>query len=303
MRRVQKSGDIDIVPAGMDGSWEDDADCQILRLSLHPSLLHQVAESLGRDISKIELLPRLQVRDVRIEAIGWAVKADLEAVAPSDPLYIDLLASALAVRLIETASGSSPEPESRREPKLSSRQLRTLTEFVETNLHQKLRLTELAKVAGVGVTRLKTLFRNSTGVPVHQYVIRRRVEYARALIATSAMPASEVAAAAGFAHQSHMASTMRRLLGQSPGDIVRQSEEFRPICKNQPEDRVLKISAAPNIHDMEIPQHREEIAIDVVERREIAAAGRDVEERVVNEVLGGLPIPPTIWRAHAKRRE
>src|SRR5215510_10945586 len=37
MRRVQKPGDIDIVPAGMDGSWEDDADCRILRLRLHPS--------------------------------------------------------------------------------------------------------------------------------------------------------------------------------------------------------------------------------------------------------------------------
>jgi AraC family transcriptional regulator len=37
------------------------------------------------------------------------------------------------------------------------------------------------------------------------------------------MPASEVAIAAGFAHQSHMASTMRRLLGHTPGDIVRQA--------------------------------------------------------------------------------
>lgn len=76
MRRVQKPGDIDIVPAGVDGSWEDDGDCRILRLSLHPSLLQHDAESLGRDIDKIEILPRLQMRDVRIEAIAWAVKAD-----------------------------------------------------------------------------------------------------------------------------------------------------------------------------------------------------------------------------------
>jgi len=228
MRRVQKPGDIDIVPAGMDGSWEDDADCRILRLNLHPSLLHQVGEELGRDAGKIELLPRFQVRDTRIEAIGWAVKADLEAVTPSDPLYIDLLANALAVRLIEIASGSSPQPESRSKPKLSARKLRILTEFIETNLDQRLHLADLAIVAGVSVTRLKTLFRNSAGVPVHQYVIRRRVEYARALLTTTAMPASEVAVAAGFSHQSHMASTMRRLLGQTPGDIVREASDFGP---------------------------------------------------------------------------
>lgn len=228
MRRVQKSGDIDIVPAGMAGSWEDDGDCHILRLSLHHSLLNQVAEDMGRDARKIELLPRFQVRDARIEGIGRAVKANLEADIPSDPLFIELLANALAVRLIETASGGFPAPENRGDPKFSERQLRILTEFIETNLNHKLQLAELAMVAGVSVTRLKALFRTSTGTSVHQYVIRRRVEYARALMATTTMPASEIAFAAGFAHQSHMTSTMRRLLGQTPGEIVRQASEFRP---------------------------------------------------------------------------
>lgn len=228
MRRVQKPGDIDIVPVGMDGSWEDDADCRILRLSLKPTLLHQVAAELGRDAGKIELLPRLQLRDARIEAIGWAIKADLEAVTPSDPLFIDLLANALAVRLIETSCGSSPKPENRGASQMSSRQLRILTEFIETNLGQRLNLADLAAVAGISVTRLKTQFRMSTGVPVHQFVIRRRVEYARAMLAMAGMPASEIAVAAGFSHQSHMASTMRRLLGQTPGDIVRQASKIRP---------------------------------------------------------------------------
>jgi AraC family transcriptional regulator len=229
MRRLQKPGDIDFVPAGIDGSWQDDADCQILRLTLSPSLLQGVAEELGRNATTIELTPRLQLRDARIEAIGWAIKADLEADIPSDPLYIDLLASALAVRLIEIATDSISSPkDGSGGPTLSSRQLRMLTEFIESNLDQRLHLTDLAAVAGVSVTRLKTLFRNSTGMPVHQYVIRRRIEYARALIATTTMPASEIAFAAGFAHQSHMATTMRRILGQTPGEIARPPREIRP---------------------------------------------------------------------------
>ncbi len=223
MRRVQKPGDIDVVPSGVGGSWEDDADCRILRLSLRPELVDQVAQDLGMPAGTAQLVPRLQLRDTRIEAIGWAVKADLEAAVPSDPLYIDLLANALAVRLIETAGGRAPEPQSRTTPRMSARQLRSLTEFIECHLDQKLHLADLAQVAGLSATRLKTLFRNSTGMPVHQYVIRRRVEHARALLATTAMPASEVAAAAGFSHQSHMASTMRRILGHTPGEITRQS--------------------------------------------------------------------------------
>ncbi|BDU19413.1 AraC family transcriptional regulator [Dyella sp. GSA-30] len=225
MRRVQKPGDIDFVPAGMDGCWEDDADCQILRLSLRPSLLDEVAQELGKGAANIELLPWLQLRDTRIEAIGWAIKADLEANAPSDPLYIDLLTTALAVRLIEVATDRGLRVEGSRTLRMSTRQLKRLVEFIETNLDQKLHLTDLAKVADVSVTRLKALFRNSTGTPVHQYVIRRRIEYARALMTTTTMPASEIAVAAGFAHQSHMTSTMRRILGQTPGEIIRPSRK------------------------------------------------------------------------------
>jgi AraC family transcriptional regulator len=228
IRRVQMPGDIDVIPTGVDGSWEDDADCRILRVDLDPARLDQVAGELGRDMGKIELQPRFQLRDAGIEAICRAIKADLEADVPSDPLYIDLLANALAIRLIETASSGSPKSEGRSQQKLSSRQLRMLTDFIETHLEQKLHLADLAVVAGVSVTRLKTLFRNSTGVPVHQYLIRRRVEFARALMTTTDMAASEVAQAAGFSHQSHMATTMRRLTGQTPSEFLREAGEFRP---------------------------------------------------------------------------
>ena len=221
MQGVQKPGDIGIVPAGMDGSWEDDAACQILRLSLRPSLLEEVAEQLGKNAAKIEIVPRFHLRDARIGAIGWAIKADLEADTPSDPLYVDLLANALAVRLIEIATDRTSLLEVSRAPGMSTRQLRMLIEFIETNLDRKLHLADLASVAGVSTTRLKTLFRNSTGTPVHRYVIGRRIEYARALLSTTTMPASQVALAAGFAHQSHMASTMRRILGYLPGEIAR----------------------------------------------------------------------------------
>lgn len=229
MRRVQRTGDIDILPAGVDGTWKDDADCHTLQLSLHPSLLLEVADELGH-ATATDLKPRFQVRDPRIEAIGWAVKAALESPAESDTLYVDSLARALAVRLVETTngrSGSSPVKR-RNESTLSTRQLRVLTEYIESNLNQKLRLADLARVSGIGVTGLKTMFRNSTGLPVHQYVIRRRVEYARALLATTAMPPAAIATAAGFSSQSHMTSTMRRMLGQTPGEIARQTRNVRP---------------------------------------------------------------------------
>jgi len=192
---------------------------------MHPSLLDDVAAQLGKHPATFELVPQPKLRDARIEAIGWAVKADLEDDTPSDPLYVELLVNALAVRLVELTTGHDVHPPKSSAPRLSARQLRMLMDFIEANLSQKLHLAELASVVGVGTTHLKTLFRNSLGTPVHQYVIGRRIEYARSLLSTTTMPAGQVALAAGFAHQSHMVTTMRRVLGFTPGQIDRPRDD------------------------------------------------------------------------------
>src|SRR3984957_14436502 len=138
-RRVQSHGDADFVPAGLDGEWEDDADCTILTLSLSAPLLRQAAEEIGINPDSMILAPRFQLRDSGIEHIAWALKAELEASVFSDRLYIDSLALALAARL---ASLQADRPRQSRPLKqtLSPRQKRRLLDFTEANLDQSLSL-------------------------------------------------------------------------------------------------------------------------------------------------------------------
>src|ERR1700712_1980775 len=62
-RRVQSDGDMDIVPAGLDGTWEDDADCTILRINVDPLLVTRTAEDLGLDPGHVRIAPLFQLRD------------------------------------------------------------------------------------------------------------------------------------------------------------------------------------------------------------------------------------------------
>ena len=71
------------------------------------------------------------------------------------------------------------------------------------------------------MSHFKALFRQSLGLPVHQYVVRRRVDRARALLLEGQLPLCQIALESGFAHQSHMARWMRRLLAVTPTDVVR----------------------------------------------------------------------------------
>ena len=87
----------------------------------------------------------------------------------------------------------------------------------------KARSDAIAEVAGMSVSHLKTLFRNSTGVPVYEYVLRRRVERAQFLLRNHKLSIAEIAVTTGFAHQSHMARCMRRILGATPSSLIRSS--------------------------------------------------------------------------------
>jgi AraC family transcriptional regulator len=69
------------------------------------------------------------------------------------------------------------------------------------------------------------LFRRSTGTSPHRYVLRRRLEQARSLIATTAMPLAEVASATGFASQSHLSDAFLRRYGRTPGAARRGRDD------------------------------------------------------------------------------
>ena len=79
----------------------------------------------------------------------------------------------------------------------------------------------VAAVARVSTSHLNTLFRHSMGVAVHQYVIQRRVELAKTLLLQKEKSITEIALEAGFAHQSHLARHMRRMLGLPPRALKR----------------------------------------------------------------------------------
>jgi AraC family transcriptional regulator len=208
-------GDIEIIPAGTPGRWEISEKDTVLALSLPPELLNTVAEQLDLDPQQIEIRNRFQVRDEQLENIAWALKAEMECGYPCGRLYLDSLAVAVAIRLLLRHSSISREPV-RLNGRLSERKLRQVLSYIEDNLSEDLSLRDIAAVAGLSVSHFKSLFRESLGLPVHQYLIRRRVERAKTLLREDKLPISQIAFETGFAHQSHLARHMRRVLGIAP---------------------------------------------------------------------------------------
>jgi len=214
-------GDIDIIPAQTPSYWEMGGRDTFLGLSISPEILDAVAQELGLDPRQVEIRNRFQTRDSQLENIAWALKAEVESGYPSGRIYFDSLAVSVAARLLRCHSSVSRDPK-KLNGRMSARRMKKVLCYIEENLGKGITLADVASVAGVSVSHFKTLFRDSVGLPLHQYLIRRRVERARDLIGEEKLSISEIAFETGFSHQSHLARHMRRVLGVSPR-VLRES--------------------------------------------------------------------------------
>lgn len=224
-RFLYTRGDIDIQPAGYTDTWQEYQPNTSLIVHVSRGLLHRAAEEMNLDPGRAILEPQHQFRDAQIEHIAWALDADRRSAHPNGSLYTESLGLALAIHLLGRYSaprGFQPVSLTRGRG-LSALQFRRLVAFIEEHLDEDLSIARLAGSAAISASHFKTLFKRTTGMPVHQYVVQRRVERARTLLATGDLSASQVALAAGFAHQSHMARAMRRLLGVTPRAIAHAS--------------------------------------------------------------------------------
>jgi AraC-like DNA-binding protein len=97
--------------------------------------------------------------------------------------------------------------------------LRRVREYIETHLGERMQLAELAAVAGLSVHHFAREFKHSTGATPHSYLTRRRVERAREMLARTSSSLSEIALAAGFSDQSHLARHFRQFFGTTPGEF------------------------------------------------------------------------------------
>jgi len=102
---------------------------------------------------------------------------------------------------------------------LSRGALRRVGEYVEAHLSDTVDLATLAAVAGLSIHHFAREFKHSVGVTPHHYLVTKRVERARDMLARTDLSLSEVALAVGFADQSHLARHFRQMLGTTPGQF------------------------------------------------------------------------------------
>ena len=94
--------------------------------------------------------------------------------------------------------------------------MRRVREFVEERLEENISIQALANIASLSMYHFARAFKQSEGMTPHEYLIQRRVQRTKDLLAETDLPLSEIALASGFSDQSHCARRFREHVGVTP---------------------------------------------------------------------------------------
>lgn len=89
--------------------------------------------------------------------------------------------------------------------------------YVDTHIDQPLNLDEIGKMFGMSTSTLQRYFKQEVGMPVGDYVRRKRLEYARELLLGEGVTVSQAAYAAGYSHPTNFIAAYKRRYGCCPG--------------------------------------------------------------------------------------
>jgi AraC family transcriptional regulator len=210
-------GSVAIIPAGSAtrGRWRGLSEA--VHVLLEPRLIDRVAaEAFDIDPHRVEL-PRVYDLDhLQLRGALQAIDSELMSGAPGGRLVGESLGNLLAIHLIRHAMAharATPQPRGG----LPRHKLRAAVDYIDAHLDSELTLDDLAAVAHLSPYHFARMFKTSTGLPPHQYVIARRIERAKQMLrGGDDLSLAQVAARSGFWDQGHFTRHFKRLVGVTP---------------------------------------------------------------------------------------
>jgi AraC family transcriptional regulator len=167
-------------------------------------------------VSAIEnsLVSALATDDGRLAALMQVLREEVRDGCASGRLY----GEAISLALLAYLAGVYATPWRRDdcEARLSSAQQRSIVDYIRANLTSNISVTELAGLVQMSPSHFARVFKASFGVTPYRYVMKERVEGAKAMLATTELSGSQVANSFGFASQSHFVKVFRQVTGVTP---------------------------------------------------------------------------------------
>jgi AraC-like DNA-binding protein len=194
---------------------------QARHLYLRQSLIDEVADEIFAGSQQRRFIgSSLGRTDPILYRLMTVIRAALDEPPLGNRLKMDYLSQALAAHLLARYSiAGSPRPLPVHT--LNARQIGRLSDYVNDNLASEMSIIQLAEIVGLSRAQFIQRFKATALMPPHRFVILRRINQARKLLARPGADLALIALTCGFADQSHFTAVFRRVVGVTPGEYLR----------------------------------------------------------------------------------
>jgi AraC family transcriptional regulator len=218
---------ISLFPALMPMSGRCNERHEFALVSIEPKFLARAAHDIS-GLDGLELIPKLAVGDPLVASLILSLDREAGRGCPEGNAYAESLATMLGIHLARKYAAKQPRI---REPHggLNRHQLGRAIDFVQAHFAQDIPLSALAAAAGLSPYHFARLFKQSTGLAPHQYLIQVRVERAKGLLLHSRQSVTSIAVEVGFCDQSHFATHFKRAYGVTPRAFRQRATSTGPI--------------------------------------------------------------------------
>ena len=148
--------------------------------------------------------------------LGQTLVSSLEQPNHVSKIFLDHVLHALNCHLVCSYGGVRiSAPHSR--GGLSAQQMRSATDFLEAHLVGNIGLQQVADACGLSLSHFARAFKQTFRRSPYNWLIERRVDRAKELMMTSRLPLMDIAIRCGFADQSALNRSFKRIHGITPG--------------------------------------------------------------------------------------
>ena len=209
------------VPAGHEyREWlQPRAPARLMFVHFDPARLH-----LSGCADTAAAVPaRLFFEDATLRDTALKLKKSLEGPSLGNRLYLEALGIVLAHELA-CIGKAAPTGETRMRGGLAPWQQRIVTAYIDTRVAESIPLATLAQLARLSPYHFCRAFKQTFGVPPHRYHTNRRIEHAKALLATRAHSVTEIGLTVGYNETSSFTAAFRKAAGLTPSAYQRSLE-------------------------------------------------------------------------------
>ncbi len=202
-------------PANMPISRETGDYYQYLSIFIEPEKIISSSNTIEKEFDFKEIN---NIKDQHLEHIFRLLLFEIQAENVNGKLFVEKLTSLLSMHFIQNYT-ISDSILVKNVDGFTKAEYEKILIYIEKNLHEKIKLDQLAKEIRTNKYNFIRKFKSSTNITPHQFIIQKKIKRSKYLLKDFHYTLTDITFMLNFSDQAHFSRTFKKMYGITPREF------------------------------------------------------------------------------------